>query len=319
MEKYFDSEDLYDCLGELYSSNVKGKLYRLIYQMNKNSRIRVKTPLGLTEAKETGPLVAQGLVDGAVLSSNNSGKGVNEEFNEPEKEIKYENLVLGPIIFMDDIFHMAGNLESAQYANNKMEDFVEKKILKLNFLKSGFLIIGNNKERKKIKQQIMEKPLELCGQNMLEVKVIKFLRDYLSSNNADSVHQTVLRRKGQARQAMFEIRSVVEDTRASHIGGINVALSLWEGAVIPMLLYNSETWGEISNKTWKILNNIFNDFYRCLFRIGTGCPIIGFYWHCGDLFVENLVLQRKLNFVHHLANLEEGLAKEVFEIQEKGE
>ena len=89
--------------------------------------------------------------------------------------------------------------------------------------------------------------------------------------------------------------------------------------MIPMLLYNSETWGEISNKTWKILNNIFNDFYRCLFRIGTGCPIIGFYWHCGDFFVENRVHQRKLNFVHHLANLEEGLAKEVYEIQEKGE
>ena len=105
--------------------------------MNKNSRIRVKTPLGLTEAKETGPLVAQGSVDGAVLSSNNSGKGVNEEFNEPDKEIRYENLVLGPIIFMDDIFRMAGNLESAQYANDKMEDFVEKKILKLNCLKSG--------------------------------------------------------------------------------------------------------------------------------------------------------------------------------------
>ena len=78
MEKYFDSEDLYDCLGELYSSNVKGKLYRLIYQMNKNSRIKVKTPLGLTEAKDTGPLVAQGSVDGAVLSSNNSGKGLKK-------------------------------------------------------------------------------------------------------------------------------------------------------------------------------------------------------------------------------------------------
>ena len=33
--------------------------------------------------------------------------------------------------------------------------------------------------------------------------------------------------------------------------------------------------------------------------------------------MENLVLQRKLSFVHHLANLEEGLAKKVYEIQEK--
>ena len=254
-----------------------------------------------------------------MLSSNNSGKGINEEFDEPMKEIEYEKLVLGPIIFMDDIFRMAGNRDNAQYTNNKMEAFVEKKLLKLNFLKSGFLIVGNKKDRRKLNQQIEDKPLELCGQKMLEVKVIKFLGDYIAANNQESVHQTVLKRQGLARLAIHEIRAVVEDTRASHLGGINVALALWEGAVVTMLLYNSETWLNISSKTWKILNSIFNDFYRCLFRIGTGCPIIGFYWHCGDLFVENLVLQRKLNFVHHLANLEEGLAKEVYELQEKSE
>ena len=260
LEKYFDSEDLYDCLGEVYSSDIKGKLYRLIYNMNKNSKIKVKTPLGLTETKETGPLVAQGSVDGAVLSSNNSGKGINEEFNEPMKEIEYEKLVLGPIIFMDDIFRMAGNRDNAQYANNKMEDFVEKKLLKLNFLKSGFLIVGNKKDRRKLNQQIEDKPLELCGQKMLEVKVIKFLGDYIAANNQESVHQTVLKRQGLARLAIHEIRAVVEDTRASNIGGINVALALWEGGVDTMLLYNSETWLNISSKTWKILNSIFNDF-----------------------------------------------------------
>ena len=85
-----------------------------------------------------------------------------------------------------------------------------------------------------------------------------------------------------------------------------------------MLLYNCESWGIISNKTWKILNNIFNDFYRCLFRIGTGCPIIGFYWHCGDLFIENRILQRKLNFLFHLENLEEGsLANDIYKIEVK--
>ena len=109
------------------------------------------------------------------------------------------------------------------------------------------------------------------------MKAIKFLGDYVCFSPQESVYQTVLRTKGLARQAMYEIRSVVEDARASHIGGINVALALWEGAVVPMLLYNSETWVDISSKTWKILNGIFNDFYCCLFRIGTGCPVIGFY------------------------------------------
>ena len=54
--KFFDMEDIYDCLGEVYSCNVKGKVYRLIYGMNQNVKIKVKTPVGITESKETGPI-----------------------------------------------------------------------------------------------------------------------------------------------------------------------------------------------------------------------------------------------------------------------
>ena len=318
LEKFFDSEELFDCLGELHSRDVKGKLYRLIYQMNKNIRIKVKTPVGETKSKDTGPAVGQGTVDGAILSSNNTDKGLEVAFDDPSKEIEIEETVLGPISFMDDIFRMAENRDNAQYANNKMEEFIGPKLLKINFLKSGYLIVGNRKARKSLENQVKNKPLELCGQKMIEVKVIKFLGDYISFELQDSVYKTVLKRMGLARQAMYEIRAVVEDTRASHLGGINVALSLWEGAVVPMLLYNADTWGIISNKTWKLLNSVFNDFYRCLFRIGSGCPIVGFYWHCGDLFVENRILQMKLNFLYHLENLEDGaLAKEIYKIEVK--
>ena len=41
--KYFDSESLMDIQNELYKSEVRGRLYRLIYEMNKKSTIKVKT------------------------------------------------------------------------------------------------------------------------------------------------------------------------------------------------------------------------------------------------------------------------------------
>ena len=37
LHKFFDSEDIFDCLNELYKSKVHGKLYRLIFAMNKNA------------------------------------------------------------------------------------------------------------------------------------------------------------------------------------------------------------------------------------------------------------------------------------------
>ena len=39
LEKFFDFEDIFDILSEVYESGVSGKVYRLIYQMNKNMRI----------------------------------------------------------------------------------------------------------------------------------------------------------------------------------------------------------------------------------------------------------------------------------------
>ena len=67
LKKYFDSESIFDVCYELYKSNVKGKLYKLIFNLNKNIRIKVKTPVGESEPVDTGPYVGQGAVEGAVI------------------------------------------------------------------------------------------------------------------------------------------------------------------------------------------------------------------------------------------------------------
>ena len=39
----YDQESVFDCLSELYRSQVRGKLYRLVYNLNKSSKIRIQT------------------------------------------------------------------------------------------------------------------------------------------------------------------------------------------------------------------------------------------------------------------------------------
>ena len=85
-----------------------------------------------------------------------------------------------------------------------------------------------------------------------------------------------------------------------------------------MVFYNGETWSCIPKKTYKSLNEFFCRFFRCLYRIGAGAPIPNFFWQVGMFLPENIVLQRKMNFIHHLATLPEGsLAKEVYSIQKE--
>ena len=74
LAKYFDKEILKDAMDTLYKCGIKGKLYRLWYEMYKDSQIRIKTASGLTDIKPTGENVTQGSIGGAILSSANLDK-----------------------------------------------------------------------------------------------------------------------------------------------------------------------------------------------------------------------------------------------------
>ena len=42
----------------VYKANVKGKLYKIIYELNRNTKIRVKTAVGESKERETGENIA---------------------------------------------------------------------------------------------------------------------------------------------------------------------------------------------------------------------------------------------------------------------
>ena len=284
--------------------------------MNKNIRIRVKTPVGLTTPEDTGPGVGQGGVDACIISAVNVDNGVNVTFADSDGEVRYSSLILAPLIYMDDIYRMAEDRKSAQDANDRIVDLVESKLLDLNVDKTNYLVVGNKKARRKLDADMKKSPLTIYDQPMKETKAIKYLGDYLTSNLEDSVHYTVSKRIGIAKLAVYDIRHVLEDKRSSRVGGFSIALDIWQMAIEPMLLFNCETWQNIPKKTLKALNDLYSHFYRCIFRIGIGCPVICFYWQCGTLRVSNIILQRKLSFIHHLSNLPRGsLGRDVFDLQ----
>ena len=203
-----------------------------------------------------------------------------------------------------------------EMANHLVEEIIGKKGLEFNLDKCMYILMGNKKARKTLKSQLENNPLTLCNKSMKEVKVLKYLGENLSYNLEESVHQTVVKRVAIAKHAVFEIRSVIEDTQSEVMGSVNVAFMIWETAIIPMLLFNSECLVRMGKKTLKILDDLFHTFCRAIFRVGTGCPIPSYYWESASLKMSNLILQRQLNFVHHLANLEDGsLAKIIFDEQ----
>ena len=144
----------------------------------------------------------------------------------------------------------------------------------------------------------------------------KYLGHHISGIGlAESVAATVAKRRGLVIRSIFEIRTVIEDCRSQVSGGLAAGIDIWEMAVLPMLLNNSECWQEVSDKTIKELDNLHLMFLRCILAVGSGCPIPSLFWETGSIRMQYMILQRKLIFLHHVATLPEtALARQVYEV-----
>ena len=103
ISKFFDKEILLDALDASYNAGVKGKYYRLLYMLNSETEIVVKTGVGPTDTAETNENVTQGSVEGAIVSSSNIDNGFDETFRQSYYEISYAEERLQPLLFQDDV------------------------------------------------------------------------------------------------------------------------------------------------------------------------------------------------------------------------
>ena len=78
--KFFDKESATDIQLEIYKKDIKGKLYRIIYLLNENLRIKVITPVGLTDSAEISATMGQGTNSGTILSAVSLDGGITEYF-----------------------------------------------------------------------------------------------------------------------------------------------------------------------------------------------------------------------------------------------
>ena len=115
-----------------------------------------------------------------------------------------------------------------------------------------------------------------------EVEKEKWLGDIFHHDGLRrSVEETVKERTGRAKAAIFETRAIMQDYRFSSISGLLGALDIWEGAIVQALLYNSETWTEISDATIESLDSLQNMFLRLVvFDTPASSPRTGAVW-CG--------------------------------------
>ena len=188
------------------------------------------------------------------------------------------------------------------------------KQLSINVDKSSYIVCLNSSDSSNIKDDLLKNPLMYDGVALKEKICEKYLGDMIHGGGLSaSVESTISERHGRIYTAILEVKTILEDYRASSAGGVKARIMLWEVAIIPSLLNNSETWTFISEESFKKLENLQNLMLRIIFNTPSTTPKAALLWDTGILPIEQQIEQRKLYFLHHLVTLPaESLASQIY-------
>ena len=315
--KFFDRQNLIDALSSAYTAGVKGKVFRLLYKLNRNTKIQVKTPVGITEVAEAGPSTGHGSIPAAILSAHNLDCGVSKHFESSRHQICYGKMKVKPLLFQDDCLTMATTREGAQDNCNRFEQVMNNKLLEINLDKSVFVILGRKDVKSKIQKEINNLPLSFKGNMLQQKKNDKWLGDLIDTEGENSsVISTINERKLRIMTSIIEITSIIEETRINRIGGLQCGLDLWEVAVVPSLLNNSNSWTSLSKEVFNQCESIQLNFLRSLLSVPKSTPKPALLHQSNTMLMKTRISKNILNFMKHIVSLpESALAKQVFQEQ----
>ena len=238
----------------LYEAGIRGKLYRLWYELNKETEIRVRTGVGTTNVAKVGETVAQGSIGGGLVSALNLDVEVSNFFDGSSNEAAYSSIRLQPMILQDDLSRLCCSADSAHAGIRRIEILMKLKQLSINVDKSSYIVCLNSSDSSNIKDDLLKNPLMYDGVALKEKICEKYLGDMIHGGGLSaSVESTISERHGRIYTAILEVKTILEDYRASSAGGVKAGIMLWEMAIIPSLLNNSETWTFISEESFKNL------------------------------------------------------------------
>ena len=198
-------------MNTLYQIGMDPKMYRVWFNLNKNTVIRVKTGTGYSEWTNAGELIGQGTGGGALVSSVNLDNDMEEFFAGSSSEVTYGEVRLQPLMFQDYVVRLAGDMASARAGNKRLEGVVKLKQLEMHPDKTGLILFGNREDMKK---EIEKNPVMFNNFETKPKVMDKWLGEVFHMDGLGaSVEATVGKRLGKFKAAIREAVSVVEDFR----------------------------------------------------------------------------------------------------------
>ena len=288
VEKCFDSLWLSECINDIFEAGVNNDKLCLLYHSNKNARIAVKTPSGVSERFTINNTVMQGTVWAGLKCTTTMDKLGKQAYEDPNLLYRYKNLVdIPPLQMVDDIIAASQCGNQTNLVNSAITTFAKLKKLKLSYKKCARLHISKNS-------------CNSCPDILIDNKQIKdsekekYLGDYLTKFANPLATMESRRQKGEG--ILANIRAMLEDVPLGN-KRLEIGLTLREAWFINGTLYNSEVWCSYKTEDLKVLEVLDRKILREITGAHSKAPWEMLYLETATLPISSVIIARRLNYL----------------------
>ena len=311
----FDSLWLEECLNDLYDSGLKNDKLALLFNINRNVEVVVKTPAGKTDRGNIQNVITQGDVFGPLLCSNQVDTFGKECIEEHKYTYIYKGEVeIPPLSMVDDLLCIS----ECGYKTTMLNTYIKVKTnsKKLQFGESICKKIHIGKYCEDFKCQEIavdsweqftvfdeETGIDTLEENCVGEKSIedkseeKYLGDIVSQDgrNLKNIKARVEKGKG----IVVKILSILD---TFHFGSyyFEIGLILRDSLLTSSMLCNSEAWYNLTISELNLLETVDEMLLRKLLNTPKSTPKEMLYLELGCLPYRVLIKKRRLMFLFYI-------------------
>ena len=286
----FDKLWLEDSVISLYKLGLQNEFLSLIYKTNLEANIVVKTPFGNSASFTKTSIVKQGSVTACCLCSATTGEFCDEN---TEGGMSIGDVIIRNLAYVDDVMLANSNVTDANSSHNKFCFFADKKKQPLNEDKC-FLLPVNCRPTDAV-------PVQVVNDKLVKIKeMVTYLGDIF--NQKGNYKDMIEDRVRKATVCTINAMALCSDQEMGRYA-IESLLLLYAMVFIPGILYNSETWNNLSKNDISRLQSSQNKYLKWMLHTPRGTSTAFTLLELGILPINREIELRKLNWLHHILTL----------------
>ena len=297
----FDSLWMEESLNDLYDNtddSLRNDKLALVADLNKESLVAIKTPVGLTDRINITDIVQQGGTWGPVTCSNTIDKVGKDAKKDEELLYQYKDVVeVMPLSMVDDLLAVSECGEKAVILNAYINSKVEMK--KLSFHTTNDKGLSKCRKIHIGKCKVNCPDLKVHETKMPDVEEQLYLGNIISADGKNILNISSRVSKGVG--IISTIFDIIKRIWNGH-HYVKTALLLRDSMLINGVLTNLEVMYDVSKADLKELSKLDKLFFQKLTESARSTPTESCFLEFSVLPIEMVLKGRRVNYFHYLVS-----------------